>query len=606
MRVIQIRDSETSPRGERRVARFLSEISLEGTAFWGYPYWQFDSHNQRRVRREIDFLVIIPDRGILVIEVKDGVVQISIPKPDTRSKAKWTSTDHQGNQHAIKAPDDQAEDGKWSLIPYLKKCGCSSIPAGIGVCLPDTEVLTASWIPADILALRDDVATAEQFEKFLFRCFHYCLPTKNWPDISYKLVCESLLPTTAEKTAFRVALESTSRQVDDASTSVVSLVQDQIDALSDLYGRSRAVITGGAGTGKTLIAQRLVKSLAANDLRVLLLVPTKHLMMELSKSLEKQGLPVFVENRSVLRKAGNRFNIEEQIVVADPPTLKRLLYQLESKSPEEAEPNFRELKMGGRKLPVSLQGSIRRHAAEIASLPSRGIFDAVVVDETQDVPSFLIGQVMRFMNDFHQSPAYFFVDFNQMRARWIDSSEELPVPWQGLISKDSPVISLGTNCRNPRSIGNELARLKGPIRFHPLSPEGPDIRWVEYESFPDVVELKAVVKNMLQDLTRDGVQREERIVLHAPRSFRGKGLAYTKYRKSLKSLLGGARLFAIDDVKGLEAPVVVVIIGPDDSVDDALLSQIYVAFSRATSFLAVCCSRRFRTQIQQYLETQTD
>ena len=600
MRVIQIRDSEKSPRGERQVAKLLSELSLEGTAFWGYPYWQFDSHNQRRVRREIDFLVVFPDRGILVFEIKDGNVQISIPKQEKRSKAKWISIDHHGDQHAIKAPDDQAEDGKWCLISQLKKSGCSAIPAGIGVCLPDTEVLTASWIPSEILALRADTQTAAQFERFLIRCSQYCLPTPNWPESSYKLVCETLLPTTAAKTSFRVEMESTSRQVEEASTSVVSLVQDQINALSELYGRSRAVITGGAGTGKTLIAQRLVSSLVDNDLRVLLLVPTKHLMTELSNSLERQGLQVFVENRSLLRIDGNSSKIEEPIVVADPSTLKRLLYRLENRDPKEAVSNNNEATLGLKKNNPQRKGLITKQTAEIASLPSRGVFDALIVDETQDIPSILIRQVMRFMTDYHESPTYFFIDSNQMRARWIDSSAKLALPWQGLISNDSPVVSLGTNCRNPRSIGNELARLTGPIRFHPLSPEGPDIRWVEYENFPDGSELKSIVRKTLKELERDGVKQDERIVLHAPRSFRRD---YHKYRKSIRSALNGARLFAIDDVKGLEAPVVVVIIGPDDSVDKALIAEVYVAFSRATSFLAVCCSSRFRTQVEEHLKT---
>ena len=601
MRVIQIRDSKKSPRGERRVAKLLSELSLEGTTFWGYPYWQFDSHNQRRVRREIDFLIVFPNRGILVLEIKDGNVQISIPKQETRSKAKWISIDHHGDQHAIKAPDDQAEDGKWSLISQLKKSGCSAIPAGIGVCLPDTEVLTASWIPSEILALREDTQTAEQFERFLIRCSQYCLPTPNWPESSYKLVCETLLPTTAAKTSFRVEIESTSQQVEEASTSVVSLVQDQINALSELYGRSRAVITGGAGTGKTLIAQRLVKSLVDNDLRVLLLVPTKHLMTEISNSLERQGLQVFVENRSLLRIDGNSSKIEELIVVADHSTLKRLLYRLENRDPKEAVSNTKEaLKHFSKENNPQMKSSITKQSAEIAALPSRGVFDALIVDETQDIPSHLIRQVMRFMNDYHESPTYFFIDSNQMRARWIDSSAKLPLPWQGLISRDSPVVSLGTNCRNPRSIGNELARLTGPIRFHPLSPEGPDIRWVEYENFPDGFELKLIVRKTLEKLERDGVKRDERIVLHAPRSFRSD---YHKYRKSIKSVLSGARLFAIDDVKGLEAPVVVVVIGPDDSVDKALIAEVYVAFSRATSFLVVCCSSRFRTQVEEHFKT---
>ena len=58
MNVVRIRETERIPRGERRIAQYLSESKLEGTASWGYPYWYFDQKSQGRVRREIDFLVV--------------------------------------------------------------------------------------------------------------------------------------------------------------------------------------------------------------------------------------------------------------------------------------------------------------------------------------------------------------------------------------------------------------------------------------------------------------------------------------------------------------------------------------------------------------------
>ena len=608
MKVVHIRETERTPRGERRIAQYLSESKLEGTAFWGYPYWYFDQKSQRRVRREIDFLVVVQKQGLLVVEVKDGSVQVQVALNKGIARTNWTSIDFRGARHTIKAPDDQAEDGKWSVIPLLKKFGCPPTPAGIGVCLPDTEALSASWIPPEILALKEDMLSQTAFESFLLRCSKFCLPTPSWTDDSYHLTCEALLPTTAEKTSFRVELESTERQIAEASESVVSLVQDQIDALSYLYGRSRGLVTGSAGTGKTLVAINLAKSLALNGLRVLVLVPTTPLKNAIAESLSRQGVSTFIaSSHNYLANAVELFELWEGAVVADPQSLTRLLFELQQKSRKtfKDQDNLREA-VGDFKKNLSLRdkklqdGVARNRAAEISVLPGRGEFDAIIVDETQDIPGVFIQQAMRFLNHPSDSPAYFFVDFQQIRDKWVDSVGLIPLPWDGIIPRDSQIVSLGTNCRNPRSIGDELVRLKGPVRFHPLSPRGQDVRWVLYKGIPDAEQMGVIVKSLMLDLNRDGVFKKERMVVHAPTTFPPS--EYSAYKKAIKTKYGPFNgFYKIDTIKGLEAPVVVVVIGPLDEINEVLVSQLYIAFSRATSFLVVCCSSDFQSRLDEYL-----
>lgn len=606
MKVVRIRETEQTPHGERRIAQYLSESKLEGTAFWGYPYWFFDQKNQRRVRREIDFLVVVQKQGLLVVEVKDGNVQVQVALNKGSARTNWTSIDFRGERHTIKAPDDQAEDGKWSVIPLLKKFGCPPTPAGIGVCLPDTDALSASWIPPEILALKEDMLSQTAFETFLVRCSKYCLPTPSWTDNSYHVVCEALLPTSVEKTSFRVALESTARQIDEASDSVVNLVQDQIDALSFLYGRSRGIVTGSAGTGKTLVAISLAKSLASNGLRVLFLVPTKSLKIAVAESLLRQGVSTYTATNQFANNV-ELFELSDGVVVSDPISLTRLLFDLQQKSLKDIKiqeklrndiADFRKASYG-----KSKDGMASRRAAEISVLPSRGEFDAIIVDETQDLPGMFIKQAMRFVNDPTVAPAYFFVDFQQIRAKWVDSLGQFPLPWDGIIPQDSQIVSLGTNCRNPRSIGDELVRLNGPVRFHPLSPQGQDVRWVSYEGLPDASQMGLIVKSLLLDLRRDGVFRKELLVVHAPMSFLPS--EYSAYRKAIKTAMYGDFGFpSIDQIKGLESPVVVVVVGPQDEINEALVSQLYIAFSRATSFLMVCCSSDFQSRLDEYLRNQ--
>lgn len=602
MKVVRIRETERTPRGERRIALYLSESKLEGTAFWGYPYWFFDQKNQRRVRREIDFLVVIPERGLLILEVKDGGIQIQISANKGQTRANWLSFDHLGERHNIKAPDDQAEDGKWSVIALLKKYGCPPVPAGVGVCLSDTDALAATWIPPEILALKEDLLSRTAFENFLLRCIKFCLPTTSWSDVNYRLVCEALLPTTSETTSFRVALDGTSRQIDEASNSVVNLVQDQIDALSYLYGRNRGVVAGGAGTGKTLIALSLVKSLVSSGLRVLVLVPTKHLKEHIIDSLLRQGVSTFLYDRVRHREEGDIFQIVEDVIVATPSTLTEIIFLLHEKSRDAAKEEGKKFRRDEGSLNSVQRGLSLRYSADLSTLPSQGIFDALIVDETQDLPQHFVDQAMRFVRNPVDAPAYFFADFQQLRSRWITSRELIPLPWAGIVPHDAQIVSLGTNCRNPRSVGEELVRLKGVVRYHPLSPQGLPVRWVYYDVGIDAYEMGSTVQRIRLDLIKDGVKKRELLFVRPESSFPPPHEDFG-YLKRFRST-GGGKLLSTDKVKGLEAPVVVVLIGPNEVINERLVSEIYVAFSRATSFMVVCCPREFQGRLDEYLRNQ--
>src|SRR6266700_3184004 len=64
---------------------------------------------------EIDFLVLHPDKGILVLEVKGGGVGYD------GALHEWYSIDDDRRRHKIKDPFEQAKDGKYTLIRELTK-----------------------------------------------------------------------------------------------------------------------------------------------------------------------------------------------------------------------------------------------------------------------------------------------------------------------------------------------------------------------------------------------------------------------------------------------------------------------------------------------------
>src|SRR5260370_29725016 len=64
---------------------------------------------------EIDFLILHPDKGILVLEVKGGGVGYD------GSLHEWYSIDDGGRRHRIKDPFEQAQSGKHTLIRELTR-----------------------------------------------------------------------------------------------------------------------------------------------------------------------------------------------------------------------------------------------------------------------------------------------------------------------------------------------------------------------------------------------------------------------------------------------------------------------------------------------------
>ena len=79
---------------------------------------------------EADFVLLHPEHGLVVVEVKGGGVRLEA--------GKWFSYGREGKKK-IKNPYRQATDSKHSLVSYLKgsKADFPYLPAGHAVTFPD-------------------------------------------------------------------------------------------------------------------------------------------------------------------------------------------------------------------------------------------------------------------------------------------------------------------------------------------------------------------------------------------------------------------------------------------------------------------------------------
>lgn len=95
--------------------------------------WQ-SRRNGREGDGEADFLVIHPRKGIVVIEVKGGGIDVV--------NGRWFSKDRYGHNHEIKNPYEQAIASKYALLGWLKNdLAISNVSIGHAVAFPHIDAV---------------------------------------------------------------------------------------------------------------------------------------------------------------------------------------------------------------------------------------------------------------------------------------------------------------------------------------------------------------------------------------------------------------------------------------------------------------------------------
>lgn len=236
------------------------------SVYYSRPWWGLSSTGGE-IDGEADFVVAHPDRGLLFIEVKGGLVSHD---PTT---SKWTSKDRIGVVHGIKDPVQQAMKSKHELHKRFKSASGwprHRVRLRHGVILPDSDPRGS-----------DSVGGYEQ-ELFCFstdfrdRCGNWVADrlaphveagrdAEQGPGISAISIIDSIIAAPARLVVpLHRELESDTFQQDSLLTGA------QMQAIVFIDAFPRVVVEGGAGTGKTLIACELAARYAKAGKRTLL------------------------------------------------------------------------------------------------------------------------------------------------------------------------------------------------------------------------------------------------------------------------------------------------------------------------------------------------
>jgi len=281
---------------------------------------------------ESDFVIADPARGVLVLEVKGGLID--------KKDGAW----RQNGQAMRSSPLDQAHRFVRFLLAKFREKDRISPSIGVAAAFPDTdfEIPPSQGDLEGIVIGARDLAYLEEvlprvFEKAL-RPSTWGAATPGWVDFLHALWCES----------WPLGL-SLSQLVRGREARRVRTDAEQFAALESILENDLVLVRGGAGSGKTLLARELAVREARAGRKVLLLTFTDALGLELAARVGAPDVVVSPVGRFALEKLRkNGFD-----------------------DPERYEPEF-------------WDGVTRRAAEADAPWDGGDGFDTVIVDEGQD------------------------------------------------------------------------------------------------------------------------------------------------------------------------------------------------------------------------------
>jgi hypothetical protein len=231
---------------------------------------------QKFIEGEIDFLIFSPQYGLLVLEVKGGIIAYD------GSTGIW----YQNNHELKVSPIRQAQNSKYKLRDFLaeKLKHKPRVCLGHAVCFPDvfTDIKTSpSGMTTDMCITGNQVSDLNKQIVSIMEKFN-----RDFPIVSANTETENLVRILMPYCEYGASLADLTKQV---AHKIFALTEQQCDMLNIFREYKRVLIKGCAGSGKTVMAAKKAKELAAEGKRVLLL--TYNILIGNTLAKEVQDFP---------------------------------------------------------------------------------------------------------------------------------------------------------------------------------------------------------------------------------------------------------------------------------------------------------------------------
>ena len=374
---------------------------------------------------ELDFLVVDPQRGMLGLEVKGGILQ--------REENGWLQ-----NGRRIKSPGQQSQRVVHTLNDYLT-ARRMSVSFGWGVVFPDARCPSqmGSDLPAQLVVDADAMSWVDKAVDSVFRSSLGDGTPMSPGDVARLVTelapCFSLVPSLAAS-------------IQDEETALVRLTVAQLEVLEVLADIPRLGICGGAGTGKSLVAMERARRLAAEGKRVLLLCFNRGLAAYLQARADGFTVSTF---HSLCGELAKRAGIAATEIPTGP----------------EAQQFWRE------DAPKTLMTALDR-------LPDER-YDAVIVDEGQDFFEYWWIAVEKLLR--HQNSGLLWVFY--------DPRQDIFGTGTALQALSLQTAQLQLNCRNTAQIARfAYGLIDAEPKLRAGTPEGSAVTVEKVATEPDMLD----------------------------------------------------------------------------------------------------------------------
>lgn len=519
---------QEGPHSERSTLEALRNLPDEWCVFQSVK-WQ-SLRKGRQGDGEADFVLLSPSAGLLVLEVKGGLVELV--------DGLWRTSDQYGNQHSIKNPFEQARESKYGLLEYLSQNNKSlkAVPINYAVVFPSCSVdgdIGPAGSREIILDMGDLMHVGDNISRVL----------RHWeakPNIPPKLVEEIirlLAPTVSLKTLL-------SHLADSIRHDQIQLTHQQVEAFSRLTRARTVLVRGVAGTGKTVLAIERAKKLGNDGFRTLLVCYNQLLADRMRDSLSEEVNIQVGTFHSIVFQQMRRANLQI--------------------------PRFADERWWENEAPLRLLEAVQVSGKQ---------FDALVIDEFQDFRADWIEALRELCSRAPDAPLYLFGDQHQeLYAR----GATLP--------NDYVEFVLDVNCRSTRQINSRFEA----IFEKELAVAGTEGPAPVFSPIDSTVDAEALVEHFISRLISEQKLRPEQIVvladkmdfIEAMRERSVEAWSFCAYGQT------GIVVESVHRFKGLEADAIILVLLGDPMLGAKKLG--YVGMSRARVYLAVFASAAHR------------
>jgi len=483
---------------------------------------------------EIDFVILMPDAGVAVIEVKGGTV--------TYANGSWFQTGKDGTQEIF--PTRQALKGWHAFRRYVERQPAWSRGVLRGdwfLAFPQTPVASHDMGPEGrretIFAQGEEAEAVSRIWDILTRPQSLPIPADGWVEQIVELIQgKNDEPLSVE--------QRVTRRLQDLH----EMTKTQASLVTSWRRNSRLDVAGGAGTGKTWLAMEQARMWATEGKKTAFLTYTKgvaEMVKRVIGEVPERERPAYV---GTLHALGYQWGVK--------PTPVGLTDQ----------------RYWDQELPET-------YAAVAKSLPESERFDAFVVDEAQDFADSWWEVIWAAAKDHEQMHL----------AVFYDDSQAVFHERHGRPSAQMAAFDLDTNYRNSRQVVETFA----PLCDRKMNVEGGDglpTRLV----FADPESVLEAADDAVMQLTHEEGWLPEHVALLTTKS---RHPVHAERQDADRDAYWEG-LWATDDVfyctvsgfKGLERPAVVVAV---DGFHHGIEAKdvLYTALSRATECVVVVGAR---------------